>query len=79
MLNLPLNFVLPMVSGGLPGGIEWPALGAVLVWLIILCLLGASVGLLREYGRLPSSPRNDHASEPVKMHFGLSHKHLKAA
>ena len=50
-----------------------------LVWLFILCLLGASAGLLHEYGRLRSSPTNDHASEPAKMHFGLTHKHLKAA
>jgi len=47
MLNLSLNFVPPIVGGGLAGALEWPALGAVLAWLFILCLLGASAGLLR--------------------------------
>jgi len=79
MLNASLNFMLPMMAGAPVGTLEWPALGAVLVWLFILCLLGASAGLLHEYGRLRSSPTNDHASEPAKMYFGLTHKHLKAA
>jgi hypothetical protein len=79
MLNAPLNFVLPMVSGGPAGTLEWPALGAVLVWLLILCVLGVSVGMLREYRRLLLAPPDDHASEPAEMHFDLSHRHLKAA
>jgi hypothetical protein len=79
MLNASLNFLLPPLTGAPVGTLEWPALGAVLAWLFILCLLGASAGLLHEYGRLPSSPKNDNASEPTKIHFGLTDKHLKAA
>jgi hypothetical protein len=79
MLNLPLNFALPMMGGGLPAALEWPALGAVLAWLIVLCLLGASAGLLHEHKRLPSSPPIAHASEPLKVRFGLSRRHPSAA
>jgi hypothetical protein len=78
MLNA-LSFMLPMLAGTPAGALEWPALGAVLAWLFILCLLGVSAGLLQEYGRLPSSPRNDRARKPTKIHFGLTHKHLKTA
>ena len=79
MLNLPLNFVLPMMGSGLPGALEWPALGAVLAWLIVLCLLGASAGLLHEHERLPSSPPIARAGEPVTVRFGLSRRHPRAA
>ena len=79
MLNLPLNFVPPIMSGGLPGELEWPALGAVLAWLIVLCLLGASAGLLHEHGRLRSSPPIVRASEPRSVRFGLLHSHAGAA
>jgi hypothetical protein len=79
MLNASLNFILPMMAGAPTGTLEWPALSAVLAWLFILCLLGASAGLLRGYERLPSSRTNDHASESATINFGLTHKHLKAA
>jgi hypothetical protein len=79
MLNASLNLMLPMLAVAPAGTLQWPALVAVLAWLFILCLLGASAGLLHEYGRLPSSSTKDNASEPVKIHFGLTHKHLKAA
>lgn len=79
MLNASLNLILPMLAVAPAGKLEWPALVAVLAWLFILCLLGASAGLLHEYGGLRSSSTKDHASEPVKIHFGLTHKHLKAA
>jgi hypothetical protein len=79
MLNVPMNFVVPMVSGGLAGTLEWPALGVVLVWLLILCVLGVSVGMLREYRRVPSVPSDDHARKPAEIRLHLLHKHLKAA
>jgi hypothetical protein len=79
MLNFPLDFVPPMVSGGLAGTLDWPALGAVLVWLVILCVLGVSVGMLREYRRIPSVPLDDHARKPAELRLHLLHKHLKAA
>ena len=79
MLNVSLNLMLPMLAVAPAGTLEWPALVAVLAWLFILCLLGASAGLLHEYGRLPSSSASDHASKPVKIHFGLTHKDLRAA
>jgi hypothetical protein len=79
MLNVSLNVVLPVVSGGIPGTLEWPALGAVLAWLLILCLLGASVGLLRDYRRASSVPPDEHADEPADIPIHLPPKHLKAA
>ncbi len=79
MLNVPLNFVPPIVSGGFAGTLEWPALGAVMVWLLIFCLLGMSVGLLRGYKRVPSVPPDERASKPAEIRFHLPPKHLKAA
>ena len=79
MLNVPLDFVLPMVNGGVAWTLEWPALGAVLVWLLVLCVLGVSVGMLREYKRLPSVPLDDYARKPAEIRVHLLRKHLKAA
>jgi hypothetical protein len=79
MLNASLNLLLPMLAVAPAGILGWPALVAVLAWLFVLCMLGVSAGLLQEYGRLPSSPRNDRARKPTKIHFGLTHKHLKTA
>jgi hypothetical protein len=79
MMNVPVSFVAPMVSGGLAGSLEWPALGAVLVWLLVLCVLGVSVGMLREYRRLPSVPPDDHARKPAEIRLHGLHRHLKAA
>ncbi len=79
MFNWPVTLVVPIVSGGLAGTLEWPALGAVLVWLLILCVLGVSVGMLREYRRIPSVPLDDHARKPAEICLHLLHKHLKAA
>jgi hypothetical protein len=79
MLNVAVNLVAPMVSGGLAGTLEWPALGAVLVWLLILCVLGVSVGVLREYKRLPSVHLDNDARKTAEIRLHLLHKHLNAA
>jgi hypothetical protein len=79
MLNVPVNLVVPMLSDGLAGALEWPALGAALAWLLVLCVLGVSVGMLREYRCLPFVPPDDHARKPAEMRLRVLQRHLKAA
>jgi hypothetical protein len=80
MLNASLNFMLPALSGAPVGALEWPAVGAVLIWLLILCVLGVSAGMLREYRRLPpATALKDRAKRPSEFRLHLFPKHFKAA
>ena len=79
MLNVPINFGVPMLNGGFAAAVDWPALGAVLAWFLVLCLLGVTAGVLREFRRLPSVPPDNHAGKPAETRLHVLHKHLKAA
>jgi hypothetical protein len=80
MLNASLNFMLPALAGAPVGTLEWPAVGAVLIWLCILCVLGVSAGMLREYRRLPpGAALEDRPKRPSEFRLHLLPKHFKAA
>ncbi len=79
MFNLPYILIMPLFSGAVGVTLEWPALGAVLAWLLILSLLSASAGLLRDREARPSEPPLDRRSAPPEPEVPLPHVHQEAA
>ncbi len=79
MLNLPNILIMPLFSGVVAATLEWPALGAVLVWLLILSLLSASAGLMRDRQGKPSEPPLDRRSVPPEPETQFPHVHREAA
>ncbi len=79
MLNLPHILMMPLFSGAVGATLEWPALGAVLAWLLILSLLSASAGLLRDRAARPFEPPLDRRSAPPEPEAPLPHVHREAA
>jgi hypothetical protein len=49
MFVFPQIISLPALSGIVAGSFEWPALGAVIVWLLMAVLLTALVGVIAEH------------------------------
>lgn len=78
MLSLPSIVMMPLFSGAVAAALEWPALGAVLAWLLVLSLLSASAGLVRERRGAPSEPPQDRRSEPREPEM-VPHVHREAA
>ncbi len=79
MFNLPHILMMPLFSGAVAGSLEWPALGAVLAWLLILSLLSASAGLRRERESRPSEPPQSRESVPCESETAVPHVHREAA
>ena len=55
MITLPQIFLVPTVDAAIVGPLLWPAMGAVLAWLVVLVLLAICVGVLRAQARRPAA------------------------
>ena len=79
MFNIPHIFMVPVLASTVGGTLEWSAMGAVFAWLLILCLLCASVGLILEYDHVTSVPPDKRETGPTETDFDLPHPHREAA
>ncbi len=79
MFNLPNILVMPLIGGAVGATLEWPAVGAVLAWLLILSLLSASAGLMRDREGRPSEPPLERRSASPEPETALPHIHREAA
>ena len=81
MFSMPDVFMTPVFATTVAATLEWAAVGALFAWMLVLVLLGASVGLLREYTRRPSVPSDAHDVSVTEQEIDadLRHVHREAA
>ncbi len=79
MLPWSQILMVPGIDGAIAGSLEWPALGALLAWLLVLALLAVSTGVLRERRRIPSVPPDVRSREGSEVQLHPREIHRQAA
>lgn len=79
MLHWSHILMVPGIDGAIAGSLEWPALGALLAWLLVLALLAVSAGVLRERRRAPSVPPDVRSREGSEIRLRPQEIHREAA